>query len=238
MNYDFSAFSGHWPFRRLRKSGLSGADWGGVVSSLDAIFYNDPREGDLPLLEALPERWQLAMCVNPRLPWMESELRRFYSRGVRFGRLYPCIHGYDLNDPALIALCDAASELGMTLILTARMEDDRLCWLLKQQPVPVEDCIALARRFPKVNFVLSHFYLAELTAALPLPENLWADTTGLCHGLTPVEDLIDASFPEEKLIFGSFSPLECAESHLLNLPDTYRDRILSENGQHLMEVSK
>ena len=238
MNYDFSFFSGHWPFRCLRKSALPGAGWGGVMSSLDAIFYNDPREGDAPLLEALPENWQLAMCINPRLPWMESALREFHTRGVRFGRLYPCIHGYDLNDPALLSLCDAASELGMTLILTARMEDDRLCWLFKQRPVPAEDCLTLAPKYPKVNFVLSHFYLSELSACMPLPGNVWSDTVGLCHGLNPVEDLLNAEFPLEKLVFGSFSPLECAESHLLNLPDAYKNRMLSENGQCLMEVSK
>lgn len=236
MRYDVSAFSGHWPFRRLRNHGLPGPDWGGLVSSLDAIFYNDPREGDIPLLEALTPDWQLAMCVNPRLPWMEAALREFYLRGVRFGRLYPGIHGYDLHDPALHRLCAAASELGMTLIITARMEDDRLCWLLKQHPVPAGDCAALAGQYPKVNFILSHFYLSELTACLPLPGNVWADSAGLCHGLTPAEDLINAGFPVERMVFGSFSPLECAESHLLNLPEAYRDLILSENGQSLMEV--
>lgn len=236
MNYDVSAFSGHWPFRRLRNRGVPAPGWGGVVSSLDAIFYNDPREGDLPLLEALPEGWQLAMCLNPRLPWMEQALREFSARGVRFGRLYPGIHGYDLENGAVHSLCAAASEVGMTLFLTARMEDNRLCWLLRQYPVPTEACLALARKYPKATFVLSHFYCSELTDCLPLPENVWTDTAGLCHGLTPVEDLIHAGFPAEKLLFGSFSPLECRESHLLNLPGAYESLILSENGRRLMEV--
>lgn len=236
MNYDFSAFSGHWPFRRLRASGME-AD-GGVVSSLNAIFYNDPREGDEPLWESLPENWQLAVCLNPQLPCMEAALRDYHRRGVRFGRLYPCIHGCALDDPGLHRLCQTAAELGMTLILTARIEDDRLCYLLKQHSVPAADSVALANKYPGVNFLFSHFYLSELTAMLPLPGNIWADAAGLCHGLTPVEDLINAGFPEEKLVFGSFSPLECMESHFLNLPEAYRDRILSENGQHLLEVSR
>lgn len=238
MNYDISAFSGHWPFRRLRKSGLPDQVSGGVVSSLDAIFYNDPREGDEPLLEALPGNWQLAMCLNPKLPWMVSALRDFSARGVRFARLYPGIHGYDTSDPALRELCAAAAELGMTLIVTARMEDDRLSWLLRQRSVPAGDWAALAREYPGVNFVFSHFSVSELSATLPLPGNVWADTAGLCHGLTPVEDLIHAGFPAKKLVFGSFSPLECTQSHLLNLPEAYRSLILSENTERLMEVSK
>lgn len=236
MIYDFAAFSGHWPFRRLRSSGFGAG--GGVVSSLDAIFYNDPREGDEPLMQSLPENWQPAVCLNPRLPWMKEALRDYHARGVRFGRLYPCIHDYGPQDPGLHHLCKAASELGITLIVTARMEDDRLCYLLKQHSVSVTEWISLARKYPRVKFVFSHFYAGELSACLPLPGNVWTDTSGLCHGLDPVENLINAGFPAERIVFGSFSPLECRESHLPNLPEHYRDLILSENGQHLLEVSK
>lgn len=246
MNYDFSTFSGHWPFRRIRNHDLSrqlsmcgglGIS-GGVMSSLEAIFYNDPWEADLPLLEALPEHWQLAMCVNPSLPRTEAAVEDAHSRGVRFLRLYPCIHDYPLDDACLHRVCAPAARLGMTVILTARMEDDRLCYLLRQRPVPIDDCLALARKYPGTRFLLSGFYLAELTQALPLPENLWADTAGLCHGLDPVTTLIDAGFPAEKLVFGSFSPLQCADSHLLNLPGNRAETILSQNGQSLLEVSE
>lgn len=246
MNYDFSAFSGRWPFRRVRNHELShqlaqhrglGIS-GGVMSSLEAVFYNDSREADLPLLDALPDHWQLAMCVDPTLPWAEAAIEDSHSRGVRFLRLYPCIHDYTLTDSALHRVCALAERLRMTVILTARMEDDRLCRLLRQLPVPIDGCLALARKYPGARFLLSGFYLSELTRALPLPENLWADTAGLCHGLDPVTALIDAGFPAEKLVFGSFSPLNCTESHLLNLPEAWAETILSRNGQRLMEVSK
>lgn len=246
MYYDFSAFTGHWPYRRIRNSGLadqlllhreSGIS-GGVMSSLNAIFYNDPREADFPLLEALPEQWSLAMCVNPALPWATDAIRQAYPMGIRFLRLYPGLHRYSLEAPAVHRVCDLAANLGMTVILTARMEDDRLCYLLEQQPVSATGCIRLARKWPDTTFLLSGFYLGELAKALPLPGNVWADTAGLCHGLDPVSDLLCAVFPADKLVFGSFAPLQCMESHLLNLPESKTKTILSENGQRLLEVSK
>lgn len=246
MNYDFSVFSGRWPFRRLRNHDLSRllaqheqlGFSGGVVSSLEAIFYNDPREADLPLLEALPEGWELAMCADPTLPWMTDAMAEACRAGVRFLRLYPCIHHYALDDPTLFRLCALAEQLNMTVILTARMEDDRLCRLLEQKHVPVSLCLALARRYPGARFLLSGFYLSELMDALPLPENLWADTAGLCHGLCPVTELMNAGFREDRLVFGSFTPLLCTESHLLNLPEYQARAILSRNGQTLMEENK
>lgn len=243
MNYDFSAFSGHWPYRFLRRSGISEqlreyealGFSGGCMSSLDAIFYNDPWEADGPMLQALSGTgWKLAMCVNPQLPWTEQAVRHAHGLGVRHLRLYPGIHHYPLDSAA--ELCRLAEELHMAILITGRMEDERLCYLLNQHSVSAEACIALAAQFPNVPFLLSGFYLNELMGCCSVPDNLWTDTSGLCHGLNPVQELIKGGFPDEKILFGSLSPLQCLHSHLLNLPREHQTDILSTNPRRFLEV--
>lgn len=243
MYYDVCAFSGHWPFRRLRKGAFPErkAEYqhlgfgGGVLSSLDAIFYNDPREGDAPLLEALSgSGWRLAICVNPLLPWTEQAMEQAALVGVKHLRLYPGIHRYEAG--AAESVFQKARELGMTVIVTARMEDPRLSWMLEQSVVSAEAFSALAAAYPNGKVLLSGFYLDELTALSRIPGNLWADTAGLCHGLSPVEELLASGFPGERILFGSLSPLQSLQSHILNLPAAYREQLLSHNPRRFLEV--
>ena len=77
MYLDAAAFCGHWPYYYLREGNLPqvleklkayGIE-GGLMSSLDACFYNDPWEADGLLTEALQgTTWGVAMSVNPNLP--------------------------------------------------------------------------------------------------------------------------------------------------------------------------
>ena len=228
MRYDYAVYTGHWPFRKLRQGALSqvlekyktAGFSGGCVSSLDAVFYNDPWEADGPLLEALKGTgWEPAVCVDPTLPWWELRLREARKMGVRFARLYPGIHGYDIGD--MEPLWKAAGELGVTLLLTARLEDERLCRLLNQGSVSIEACAAMAQKFPEVVTVLSGFYLHELKSLTLWPDNLWTDTSGLRHGPPEKHD--------DRTVFGSGFPLQCLESHLLNLPDAVKEQILSNS---------
>lgn len=243
MNYDFSAFSGHWPYRFLRGSSVTEqlAEYKqlgfsrGCMSSLNAIFYNDPWEADGPLLKVLSGTgWKLAMCVNPRLPWTEQSIRHAHSLGVRHMRLYPGIHRYPLGTADEI--CRLAEQLQMTVIITGRMEDPRLCYLLDQQSVCAADCFTLAQQHPMTKFLLTGFYGGEISGHGAVPENLWTDTSGLCHGLHPVQTLIEAGFPSDKILFGSLSPLQCLHSHLLNLPEFNKTDILSTNPKRFLEM--
>lgn len=244
MSYDFSAFSGHWPYRHLRRSAVSEqlteyeqlGFSGGCMSSLDAIFYNDPWEADESLLYAMSGTgWALAMCVNPMLPWTEHSIRHAHSLGVRHMRLYPGIHHYPIHSATEV--CELAEELNMAVIITGRMEDARLCYLLNQQNVNTEDCFTLARQHPMTTFLLSGFYGSELSGHGMVPDNLWTDTAGLCHGLHPVQTLIETGFPLDKILFGSLSPLQCLHSHLLNLPENCKTNILSINPKTFWEVT-
>lgn len=242
MNYDLSAFCGHWPFRKLRRASLPEqleeyarlGFFGGCMSSLDAIFYNDPWEADEPLLNGLKGTgWHPAICVNPLLPWWEMTMEKAHLLGVRHLRLYPGIHRYsaEVAEPVF----RLAEALGMTVIVTARLEDDRLCCLLEQQAVHLTEYADLCRQYTSVPVLFSGFYTGELAALKTVPQNLWADTSGLCHGLWPVEDLIQNGFPEERMVFGSLSPLQCVHSHMQNLPEAKEDAILVHNPKCFLE---
>ena len=226
MRYDYAAYTGHWPFRKLRQGDLSqvlekyktAGFSGGCISSLDAIFYHDSWEADGPLLDAIRDTgWELALCVDPTLPWWELRLREARELGVRFLRLYPGIHGYDIRDTE--PLWKVAEELGVTVLITARLEDERLCRLFDQGRVSIEDCAAMAERFPRVRTILSGFYRHELLALTHWPDNLWTDTSGLRHGS------LDKHY--DRAVFGSGFPLQCLESHLLNLPEAAGMKILA-----------
>ena len=240
MNYDVSAFTGHWPFRRLRENDLEKqlsrfSHWGitgGCISSLDAIFYNDPWEADKILWEAIRDtNWELSMCANPCLPWIEDRIIDARNLGIRHIRLYPGIHHYRLSDAN--SIIKLAGRLGMTGTITARLEDKRLCYLLCQHEVNVTECVTLAEENPNTRVMLSGFYIHELGTIDRKVPNLYVDTAGLCHGLDPVDVLLEA-IPVDRILFGSLYPLQCLESNLLNLPEQLREQILSQNVHEFM----
>lgn len=240
MNYDVSAFTGHWPFRYLRENTMEQqaarySSWnitGGCISSLDAIFFNDPWEADKKLWEKTKNTsWELSMCANPRLPWTEKRMEQACTLGIRHIRLYPGIHQYDsLEASSIVKL---AGKLGMTVTITARLEDNRLCYLLQQQNVSVRDCLTLAAQNPNTRILLSGFYIHELRAIDIQLQNLYVDTAGLCHGLEPVQVLLQ-HVPLDRILFGSLYPLQCLESQLLNLPEQYKTSILTQNAERFL----
>ncbi len=238
MYYDLSAFAGHWPFRRLR-NGEIGAELehlkkygigGGLISSLDAIFYNDPWEADGELAELLREKgFRAAVCVNPDLPHAAAELER-HAGSAGAVRLYPGIHGYEC--PGASELARLAGELGLPVLLTARLEDRRLEYLLRQREVDILKWAELASKTPETRFLFTGFYRGELDMLPDPPENVWADTSGLCHDLFPFEV---CAFPADRLVFGSMSPLQCLESAVINVPGELRDGIMGRNPERFLK---
>lgn len=235
MHSDFCAFAGRWPFRRLRRGclgdvladGAARGITGGLMSSLDAIFYNDPWEADGPLLAALAGTgWRLAMAVDPTLPRSGARLERGARAGAAAVRLYPGIHGYGLDSPCVAELLRAAEDMRLPVLVTVRLEDPRLEYLLRQRPVETALLPELAARYPRTALVASNCPGALLPAAGA--ENLWADTAGLGQELFPFEGL---PFAAERLLFGSCAPLQCLDSALLNLPPERRETILARNAE-------
>lgn len=245
---DACAFVGHWPFRRLRRAGLSDLvssnERNGIeraiISCLDSIFYNDPMEGDASLAKALPGRYALALSHNPLLPHAAREVLRNPLRAAMV-RLYPGYHGYALDDPSVLPFCRAAAQAGLIICVVYKLEDLRLDYLVRQSPPSLESILTLAASVPEGRFVLSGYAVADAIeegqALCGLP-NLWLDSA-YCGNLTFPYERLCAALPKEKLLFATHQPLLCPETNVLAirraaLPDDVKRAVTQTNAQALL----
>lgn len=247
--FDAGCFCGNWPFRKLRRSSFDdlleehrgNGFTGGLVSDLSSVLYDDPTEGDRDLAARIKgTSYALAMTVNPALQTaacMAAKAGDLYAAAIR---LYPCLHPYSLVSPRVRDVCRAAAERNIPVIITARVEDARLSFLMPQKEVLLKDCMALAEQEPDTRLLLSGFYPSELLTWSPsgLPRNVWLDLSGIYKGMFPLPALLTA-YPESKLIYSSFFPLLCLQSTFLQLADTdlspdIRRKLLSENCRELL----
>lgn len=235
MYFDAAAFCGHWPYYHLRQGSLpqvlqklkaAGIE-GGFLSSLEAIFYNDPWEADGPLTEELKNtNWRVAMSVNPDLPWAQQLVRQGFDAGAGAVRLYPCIHGYEEDGQQVISICRFAGQLGLPVILTLRMEDERMQYLLRQKNPDFARIRKLTQQCPQTRFLLSNCLVHQVDELLPLPSNVWFDTAGF-KGEFYLED--QKSIPGERILFGSFTPLQAVSSAVLSVPEAQKEPIMCGN---------
>lgn len=242
MYFDAAAFCGHWPYYHVRNAGVeqmleryraAGIE-SGLMSSLDAVFYQDPWEADRELVKALTGTdWRVAMSVNPTMPWAEQLLAQGKEAGVGAVRLYPCIHGYEEDDPRVVELCKRAGELGLPVLITARMEDGRMCYLHEQRNPDMGRISRLALKCGQTKFLVSNALVAEAKALLPLPENLWLDTAGfrVDFFLETQQDI-----PPERFLFGSFAPLQCVGSAVCVIPEDMKRQVMYENAQAFLAL--
>lgn len=248
MIIDCGAFCGHWPFRRLRHGTLpalarqmaeNGIDRA-LVSCLDSIFYNDPNEGDAPLAEALVSTDRLVISHNPLLPYAldDVEANRY---GAAALRLYPSYHGYGPEDACAVALCRAAAKRGLPVFFTAKLDDIRLDYLLRQQVPSLESGLSLAEAVPEGTFVLSGFAVSDavrLGGQLTGAPNVYLDTA-FCGNLSfPYERLLEV-FPATRTLFATLQPLQCPAVNRLalayaDIPEAAKEAILYKNAQRLL----
>lgn len=235
MYFDAAAFCGHWPYYRLREGSLpqvlqklkaAGIE-GGFLSSLEAVFYNDPWEADGPLTEELKNtNWRVAMSVNPRLPRADRLVQQGFDAGVGAVRLYPCVHDYEEDGGEAVDVCRFAGQLGLPVILTLRMEDERMQYLLRQRNPDFARIRSLAQQCPGTKFLLSNCLVHQVEELLPLPANVWFDTAGF-KGEFYLED--QKSIPPERILFGSFSPLQAVSSAVFSVPEAQKEWVMGRN---------
>lgn len=249
---DAGCFCGHWPYRKLRcntvsqltelhqKAGIAG----GLVSNLSSIFYHDPLEGDAELAKALDKTsYALACNVNPALQGCEITTQRAISElSPAALRLYPTIHKYALNVTAIDRIAALAAERNIPVILTARLEDPRLDFLLRQSEPDLNAFFDCVTRNPDTRFLLSAFYPYELQSLpQPFPKNLWVDLAGCFKPLFALEQLLSV-IPVDRILYASFASLKAVHATLLSirecmLPLDVQQRITSKNYYDFLCIS-
>ena len=250
---DINCLVGHWPFRKLYKNTFAdlaeihrgnGIEYG-FVSSLNSIFYNDPFEGEEELHNIIKgTAYRHILTINPSLPYFAEDIRAgvelFNVSGVR---IYPCYHDYMLNCEDMDRLCRILSEYNLPLFLTLRMEDERLNYIIKPQPVNLEDIRLFSVRNRNLKIILLNIRMGEITRLKELlidQDNVYIDTSGLKDQLFSIEKLT-ATLGADKIIYGSEYPLFCLKSTLLEvvkaeIDENSKEKILFSNSERLYKL--
>lgn len=216
--FDFNCFSGNWPFHKVRYNTVEkiaglhkrcGIE-GGIVSTCEAIFYQDPYEAEVSLAKELEGTdYYQAMVLNPTLPGWRDDLKRCVEQlNIKAVRLTPGYHGYTLTDAVMGEVGDALRQYKLPLILTLRIEDERTTWMVKPRFIPVDEVKAYLEKNADIPTLVANVRLNETADLSPLfadRENLFIDTSGFMRGLFPVDD----AYPRVKgqMVFGSNAPL-------------------------------
>ena len=167
MIVDVNAYLGHFAFRQLRHntaaSLLQLMDAKRIdkaaVSSASAITYRNAQAGNEELAEEVrghSDRLIPFAVINPFYAGWQDDLRICHEEfGMACLRLYPKWHNYQLSSPCCRELVDAATERGMVISITIRVEDNRQrSWLLNVPDVPLEETVELVKAHPRARFIL------------------------------------------------------------------------------------
>jgi Amidohydrolase. len=241
---------GHWPYRKLYKNTFDDLKKvhrdnnisSGYVSSIDSIFYNDPFEGDEELHEILKgSNYHHVLTINPMLPDfigdIEKGIKLFDIRGVK---IYPCYHGYELDDSKIDILCSVLKKWKLPLFIVLSMEDERLNYLAKTSKVSEAAISKFICKNKDVKIVLLNagiFQLSELQSSINGSDNVFFDTSGLKGPLFPIEKLLQV-FDVKRILYGSMHPLYCLKSTLFlvekaEIEEPVKEKIMCENSSLL-----
>jgi predicted TIM-barrel fold metal-dependent hydrolase len=167
--------------------------------------------------------------ANPYRPAAEYADRGAPFRGLEIS---PAVHGVPLTDPRVDDLVVVAAGLGQPVYVVC----------ITRPGCEVADLVALARRHPRVRFVLGHsgvgnidYYGVDLVAPVP---NIWFETSGGYSGV--LRDAVD-TLGAERVLFGSEFPLqhpevELAKYRAAGISSADRKLIAWENAVHLLET--
>jgi len=243
MRVDVHCYVGQWPFRRLADRTLD--DVRGLLARVDtqralltplaAIFHKDCLAAVRALHEELiTSDWteaSLVAVINPAFPGWRADLDRMIADlSCVAVRLFPNYHGYRLMDPECESLLGELQDRSLPLILSPRIEDERLHhWLVKTPPVSRLDLRWLLRAFPNLKILLCHMTPDELdflsTEILSHP-SASIDTSARMPQFF-MEEMV-GQFGADRILYGSGQPLQYPECAVRMI----RDAQLAEDDSH------
>ena len=201
--FDGNCFVGNWPFYRVNEKTVEGllnvhkryGFTGGFLSSLEAVFYQDPFEAESQLaIEIKGTPYRHIMVLNPMLPAWKDDLDRGVEKlGVAGVRLMPGFHGYTLDDFVLDEVIEQVKKYNLYLLITLRMHDDRMTWMYHPRSIPMEEICRFVNRNHDVRILLNHIGSHEIKQMNTLGviwDNLFVDTYGFKGGVNPVESVV------------------------------------------------
>ncbi|PJE95957.1 hydrolase [Streptomyces carminius] len=167
-------------------------------------------------------------------PHRSPEAYRARAAEFRGLEISPAVHGVGLTDPRVAGLVGVAAEYGHPVYVVC----------LARHGAGVADLVTLARRFPRVSFVLGHSGIGNIDFhALTLirdEPNILLETSG---GYTCVAEAAVSRLGAGRLVFGSEYPLqhpavELAKFRVLSLPPGQWRQIAWDNAHRLLREEK
>lgn len=258
MVIDFCCAIGPWAFRRLPVTTADGCRKAlrrekidrAVVSSLPAVLYKNPHEGNVQLIEETgrASRTFIPFAVlNPMFPGWEEDLRRCREDlGMRGLRLYPNYQGWSLRRTEARALVRAAVGMGWVTVVSVRLEDERFHhWRMKVKPASVAEAARLALAVPEATVVLSGGSYPEIDTFLRAVGdalNAFAEIGWVKSPLEAVKACVDR-FGAERLLFGTNYPFDvpwCGTEKIrrADIPETAKTAILGGNAERLLSLTR
>jgi uncharacterized protein len=250
--FDADLLAGHYPFRRfphpaqdplqikeyLQARGITRA----CISSLHAIFYTDPQQGNDELLPAVckDDFYIPVAVINPSLPnWRRGLAKSREEYGVKVVRLVPSYHQYAIAAPVTLEAIQELSQQGLLVTIVKRIEDERMHHSLMK--VPAVDNAAILKAATTVDsaLLLHGAYLGEL-AELAAAPNILFDIAFVetINTLARATEIV----PATRLLFGSHAPFFYPEAaiskvHLWQAGIVERSQVAFANLTGLLGVS-
>jgi hypothetical protein len=232
---DVNVYLSRWPCRRLpydepqrlveklQASGVSEA-WAG---SFDALLHKDLRAVNAKLVATCKKYGHGFLkpigAVNPQLPGWREDLEECHSNyQMQAIRLHPNYHGYTLSDPSFRELIQLANQRNLSLQIAVRMEDTRTQHhLMKAVDVDVMPLMELLPQYPKQPVVLLNALKSltvEKSEQLASIGQVFFEIAML-EGVGGISEWLNR-LPQERLLFGSYTPFFNVESALLKLRES------------------
>ena len=202
---------------------------------------------------SLSQRFIGFTSVDPLQPGAAKELEAAVRKlGMKGLKLDAALQDFDLDDPRVFEVYEAAAALGIPVLIHTGMSWAPGTALAQGQPLLLEPAI---RRFPRLNFVLAHWgwpWLWEANAlALKYP-NVYLDTSCFYYD-APTEfflfhfrqqmpiTLVERSL-RNQIVFGSNYPRVEIKNMVkaikaLGLTEGCRERIFRTNAEKLLGIA-
>lgn len=226
---DCHVYLGPHPFRQLGAENaaefIQGLAKRGVTEAWTGAFTGLLRRDVANVNRELAQACQGSMLrpcgtINLSLPDWQDDVRRCAEmHGMRVIRLHPNYHGYDLKTPAFRDLLALASKHRLLVQLVAQMEDERTQHPQVQvAPVDLQPLSGILQDMKESRIMLLNTNAAMVLRHLQNCPNVWLDFA-MIEGVGGVENLLK-TWPQERLVFGSFAPAFYWESARLKMQES------------------
>jgi predicted TIM-barrel fold metal-dependent hydrolase len=227
---DVAAWTGNWPFLKLRYTELPALKAKlqslnveqAFVAPIEAILEQDPIRANKELLEATrhDEFFSPVLVVDLSYAnWQENVELAVKDGRVRILKLLPNYHMYEVNEANLEPLVKLTMQHKLIISIQMRVEDSRGQYpLMMVEDLDVVRVVKTVSFFPEQPFILSNPATAELAQVLNSVNNLYVELASVEN--PDVLMMLKNTYGLDQVLFGSHSPFFIPEAIIAKLKYT------------------